>query len=80
MVACDHKVFFRHYHKHTGERPYKCTWAGCYAGVQQTALDTHYRKHTGEKPYKCTWAGCSYAAARKQHLDRHIARRHGTNS
>ena len=38
-----------HYHKHTRERPYKCTWAGCsYATARKQILDTHYRKHTGE--------------------------------
>ena len=40
-----------HYHKHTRERPYKCTWAGCsYAAARQQDLDTHNRKHTGESP------------------------------
>ena len=36
-----------HHLKHTGEKPYKCTWVGCsYATTTQQNLDSHYsRKH-----------------------------------
>ena len=63
--------------KHTGEKPYKCTWPGCsYAATQQQHMDTHHLKHTGEKPYKCTWVGCSYATTTQQNLDSHYSRKH----
>ena len=66
-----------HHLKHTGEKPYKCTWPDCgYASTTQQNVDTHYLKHTGERPYKCTSPGCTFATVTRWHLNRHIAQRH----
>jgi len=35
----------------------------------------HYLTHTGEKPISCPH--CAYRAARKEHMRKHIANRHG---
>ena len=44
------------------------------AGARGDPLPQAHR----EKPCKCTWSGCSYAASRQQDVNRHSARRHGT--
>jgi len=62
----------RHSKKHTGEKPHKCTFAGCNSQfAETTALKRHYRIHTGEKPYKCRYRSCGKAFADATNVKRH---------
>ncbi|PAA55926.1 hypothetical protein BOX15_Mlig027262g2 [Macrostomum lignano] len=43
-----------HVRRHTGERPYRCTYPGCTKAYSRLEnMKTHFRSHTGEKPYCC---------------------------
>lgn len=67
----------RHGHLHTGNKPYKCTTAGCrWTFAQSVDLKRHIRKHTGEQPYRCTVKGCGRLFSRLDNLKQHKKRLH----
>ena len=54
-----------------GEKPYKCSWAGCeWRFARSDELTRHYRKHTGAKPFQCKL--CERCFSRSDHLALHI--------
>ncbi|KFU94040.1 Krueppel-like factor 8, partial [Chaetura pelagica] len=56
-----------------GEKPYKCTWAGCtWKFARSDELTRHFRKHTGIKPFCCS--ACDRRFSRSDHLALHRPR------
>ena len=65
-----------HQRRHTGEKPFACTWPGCTAAFSASnARVRHLRIHTGEKPYVCPYSECgrrfTYWKDLKLHKFRH---------
>ncbi|CAK1542105.1 unnamed protein product [Leptosia nina] len=59
-----------HLRRHSGEKPYKCTWGGCsWRFARSDELARHRRSHSGDKPYRCS--ECSKRFARSDHLAKH---------
>ncbi|XP_049332783.1 zinc finger protein 407 [Astyanax mexicanus] len=59
-----------HMKLHTGDKPYKCTWASChYAFLTLSAMKDHYRTHTGEKSFLCDL--CGFAGGTRHALTKH---------
>ncbi|XP_068622691.1 Kruppel-like factor 3 [Battus philenor] len=59
-----------HLRRHSGEKPYKCTWGGCsWRFARSDELARHRRSHSGDKPYRC--GECSKRFARSDHLAKH---------
>ena len=55
----------RHFKRHTGQRPYKCTWVNAETGkicpmrfAEKSTLKRHIQMHNGNKPYVCNFADC----------------------
>lgn len=59
-----------HLRRHSGEKPYKCTWSGCsWRFARSDELARHRRSHSGDKPYRCSECGKRFA--RSDHLAKH---------
>lgn len=70
----------RHQKRHTGEKPFYCTWVenGEQCGTkfaEKSTLKRHLQTHTGEKPFKCSRPGCDRVFADRLNCHRH-ERRH----
>jgi len=61
-----------HMRKHSGEKPYCCSWLGCgWKFARSDELTRHYRKHTGDRPFVCF---CKRSFSRSDHLSLHMKR------
>ncbi|PAA84734.1 hypothetical protein BOX15_Mlig027262g5 [Macrostomum lignano] len=66
-----------HVRRHTGERPYRCTYPGCTKAYSRLEnMKTHFRSHTGEKPYCCEVPGCAKAFSNASDRAKHQNRTH----
>ncbi|XP_050428465.1 zinc finger protein 76-like isoform X2 [Adelges cooleyi] len=61
-----------HMRVHSGEKPNKCTFAGCSKAFSRLEnLKIHQRSHTGEKPYACQFVGCVKAFSNSSDRAKH---------
>jgi uncharacterized C2H2 Zn-finger protein len=66
-----------HKMRHTGEKPYKCTWPDCEWSFRLNHhLKTHMLKHTGEKPFVCDIPDCEKRFQSKQAMRLHVEKVH----
>ncbi|CAD6196125.1 unnamed protein product [Caenorhabditis auriculariae] len=68
----------RHMKVHSGEKPFKCTFASCAASFSNSSnLKAHAKTHTGDKPHKCKF--CPRAFLHPYNLKVHTMRLHAKN-
>uniref|UniRef100_A0A8C8S868 C2H2-type domain-containing protein n=1 Tax=Pelusios castaneus TaxID=367368 RepID=A0A8C8S868_9SAUR len=70
-----------HFRRHTGEKPYTCTWPDCswrWVFSRSDELSRHKRSHSGIKPYQCV--ACEKRFARSDHLSKHVKIHRGQRS
>ena len=61
-----------HIRRHTGEKPFVCTWEGCdWRFSRSDELARHNRMHTGVKPFVCKY--CKKGFSRTDHLNKHMS-------
>ncbi|KAL5486664.1 hypothetical protein EMCRGX_G019175 [Ephydatia muelleri] len=61
-----------HMRIHSGEKPNKCTYAGCTKAFSRLEnLKIHLRTHTGEKPYVCQYNGCNKSFSNSSDRSKH---------
>lgn len=59
-----------HLRRHSGEKPYQCTWGECtWRFARSDELARHRRSHSGDKPYRCSECGKRFT--RSDHLAKH---------
>jgi hypothetical protein len=65
--------------RHTGEKPFVCTWPGCgTAFCEKMGLERHHKRfHTAVRPYVCSVASCGAAYITEYLVRDHISSRHG---
>jgi len=67
----------RHRILHSGERPFKCSFANCNRTFSRKDYHvSHMRSHQGVRPFSCTFPGCSSCYADRRSLRRHLAISH----
>lgn len=71
-------LLWEHMNRHTGVKPYACTYDGCEMRFFSKARRTeHGRTHTGEKPFCCGIDGCDNRFAYAVDFKRHKFKAHG---
>lgn len=67
----------RHMYRHSGVKPFKCSWNGCERTFTLTTnRDEHLRSHTGEKCFQCLVDGCDKRYIFAADLRTHKYRKH----
>ena len=69
MKLLQGKTSLKHFHTHTGEKPYKCIDCNK-TFAREDNLENHLQTHTGEKPFTCI--ECNETFATSYCFSRHV--------